>query len=167
MVARDTSVSAFMLALRPSWSSRDISPNESPGPSFRDLPWTVVTVTVPSRMTMNPTPFSPLSTISCPAGGFTVFICFSMERSSGSGRPSNSFACLTSVTVQILTPGLFAVQKLLVEAIRVLFPAVHDFGVTLERVEVRVAQHFLDQPNIAAGHLEQGGGCGVARNVWR
>ena len=68
MLARVTSVSAVMVALRPSWSSSAISPKESPGPSLRVLPVTVFTDTVPSVMIMKPTPPSPRTTISCPAG---------------------------------------------------------------------------------------------------
>jgi site-specific recombinase XerC len=28
-----------------------------------------------------------------------------------------------------------------------------------------VSEHLLDEPDVAAGHLEQAGGCGVARHV--
>ena len=98
IVASVTSVSAVIVALRPSWSSRAISPKESPGPSFRVCPWTVFTLTVPSMITMNPTPPSPRTTISWPAGCLTILSCFSTERSSDSGKPWNSFASLTSAT---------------------------------------------------------------------
>ncbi len=83
---------------RASLSSSAISPKESPGPSFTLRPLTVATVTVPSVMTMNPTPPSPRTMISCPAGCLTVFNCFLIERISESGRPWNSLACFNSTT---------------------------------------------------------------------
>src|SRR5439155_18148167 len=106
IVASVTSVSALTVALRPSWSSSAISPNESPGPSFRLRPLAVLTVTVPSVMIMKPTPPSPRTTISCPAGCLTTLSCFSIERSSESGRPWNSFACLLSTTPEYYAPAV-------------------------------------------------------------
>jgi hypothetical protein len=64
MVASDTSVLGFDGRASPSWSSSAISPKESPGPSLRDLPCAVATVTEPSRMIMKPTLFSPFTVIS-------------------------------------------------------------------------------------------------------
>src|SRR5262249_20398580 len=166
MVASVTSVSAVAVALRPSWSRRAISPKESPGPNLRACPVTVLTVTVPSVMIMKPTPPSPRTTISCPAGCLTVFICFSMERTSWSGRPSKILASLISLTAGILCL-LFLVEEFLVEAVGLLLAAVHDLRVALQGVQVGVAQDLLHKAHITPGDLEQRGCRGVARHVRR
>src|SRR6266550_6111842 len=115
----------------------------------------VATVTVPSVMIMNPTPPSPRTTISCPDGCFTVFICFSIDRISDSGKPLNTLACLSSTIGEILCL-LFAVEKRLVQPVGFLLPAVDDLRIALQRVQVGVPQDLLDQPDVSACHLEQG-----------
>src|SRR5207253_4151819 len=54
---------------------------------------------------MKPTPPSPRRTISWPAGCLTILSCFSIERTSESGRPWNSFACLISTTPEYYAPA--------------------------------------------------------------
>src|SRR5437016_2923748 len=54
---------------------------------------------------MKPTPPSPRSTISWPAGCLTILSCFSIERTSESERPWNSFACLISTTPEYYAPA--------------------------------------------------------------
>src|SRR5229473_4637860 len=53
-----------------------------------------------------------------------------------------------------LGSGLFLlVQEVLVQPVGLLLAAVDDLRVTLQRVEVRVAEHLLHQAHIATRHL--------------
>ena len=72
---------------------------------------------------------------------------------------------VTDDLAEKLGGGLFAVQEVLVAAIGVELPAIHDFGVPLEGVEVRVTEHLLHQANVAPCDLEQGGGGRMPRDV--
>ena len=83
----------------------------------------------------------------------------------GVGQPLEQLRLFDLDHVRILCL-LFAVEELLVEAVGLLFAAVYDLGVALEGVEVRVAQHLLDQADVTSCYLEQRGGGRMARDVW-
>ena len=56
-----------------------------------------------------------------------------------------------------LRAGFLVVQEFLIAAVGVLFSAVDDLRVALQSVQVCVAKHLLDQADVTACHLEQGG----------
>src|SRR6266480_942319 len=62
---------------------------------------------------------------------------------------------------------LLAVQELLVEPVSLLLPAVDDFGVALQGVQVGVAQYLLDEAHVTACDLEESRGRRVAGDVRR
>src|SRR5262245_3075675 len=81
--------------------------------------------------------------------------------------PGLHAASNVAVCARLRTSLLLAVEELLVEPVRLLLPAVDDLRVALQRVQVGVAQHFLDEPHVSAGYLEQRGRRRVPGHVGR
>src|SRR5215472_17255892 len=88
-----------------------------------------------------------------PMPRITVCLPFTHRSNGGAPRPLRS---------RLL---LLLVEELLVEAVRLLLAAVDDLGVALQRAQVGVAEHLLNQAHVSARHLEQRRGGRVARNV--
>src|SRR5439155_11806631 len=95
-------VSAVTVAVRGPSSSSEISPNESPGPSFLRVRPLTVTFAVPSTIRKNPRPCSPSVASTAPAGWLTSLAAPASADSSFLDRSWNSGTLASSSVLSVL-----------------------------------------------------------------